>query len=159
MVAAVFHWWNPLFWIARRKMRADAELACDAWAAGQADRRVYAEALLEVCSFHPRRRPAPAVGVIGEGRDAMQERLTMIMRERVPGRLAFGAKLIVALMAIAAVPAWTLGQAAAPVAAPPAADPQVQAIEAQIKALTEKLEAMKALKRAEAQKSAAESAK
>ena len=110
MVAAVLHWWNPLFWLARKKLRADAELACDAWAAGQADRRAYAEALLEVCSFNPRRRPAPAVGVFGEGRP-MQERLTMIMRDRVPCRLAFGAKLVVALMAIAAVPAWTLGQA------------------------------------------------
>jgi len=155
MIASVLHWWNPLFWIARKKMRADAELACDAWAAGQADRRVYAEALLEVCSFHPRRRPVPAVGVIGEGRHAMQERLTMIMRERVPCRLAFGAKLIVALMAIAAVPAWTLGQAAPPAA--PLSDPQSQAIEAQIRALTEKLEAMKAVKRAEAEKQAAES--
>jgi beta-lactamase regulating signal transducer with metallopeptidase domain len=165
MVAAILHWWNPLFWIARKKMRADAELACDAWAAGQADRRVYAEALIEVCSFHPRRRPAPAVGVIGEGRRAMQERLTMIMRDRVPCRLAFGAKLVVALMAIAAVPAWTLGQGA-PVAKPPvpapspsAADPQVQAIEEQIRALSAKLEAIKAAKKAESEKSAVEKLK
>jgi beta-lactamase regulating signal transducer with metallopeptidase domain len=162
MLAAILHWWNPLFWIARKKLRSDAELACDAWAAGQADRRVYAEALLEVCSFNPRRRPAPAVGVIGEGRRAMQERLTMIMRDRGSCRLAFGAKLIVALMAIAAVPAWTLGQGA-PVATPPAAptgpDPQIQALEQQIKALAEKLEAVKAAKRAEANKSALESLK
>src|SRR5262245_63061194 len=95
MVAAVFHWWNPWFWLARKRMRAEAELACDAWATGQADRRAYAEALLEVCSFNPRRRPAPAVGVFGEGRRAMQERLTMIMRDRGPCRLAFGAKLVV----------------------------------------------------------------
>jgi beta-lactamase regulating signal transducer with metallopeptidase domain len=158
MVAAVLHWWNPLFWIARKKMRTDAELACDAWAAGHADRRAYAEALLEVCSFNPRRRPAPAVGVIGEGRRAMQERLTMIMRDRGSCRLAFGAKLVVALMAIAAVPAWTLGQSA-PAESAPAADPQIQAIEAQIKALSEKLEAVKAAKQAEAQKKAAESVK
>jgi len=152
MVAAVLHWWNPLFWVARKKMRADAELACDAWAAGQADRRAYAEALLEVCSFNPRRRPAPAVGVIGEGRRAMQERLTMIMRDRVPCRLAFGAKLVVALMAIAAVPAWTLGPGAEPVAAQSAqSDAQVQELEAQIKALAVKLEALKKEKQAAAE--------
>jgi beta-lactamase regulating signal transducer with metallopeptidase domain len=151
MVAAVLHWWNPLFWVARKKMRADAELACDAWAAGQADRRAYAEALLEVCSFNPRRRPAPAVGVFGEGRRAMQERLTMIMRDRVPCRLAFGAKLVVALMAIAAVPAWTLGPGAEPAAAQSAqSDAQVQELEAQIKALAAKLEAMKSDKAAAA---------
>jgi beta-lactamase regulating signal transducer with metallopeptidase domain len=151
MVAAVLHWWNPLFWVARKKMRADAELACDAWATGQADRRAYAEALLEVCSFNPRRRPAPAVGVFGEGRRAMQERLTMIMRDRVPCRLAFGAKLVVALMAIAAVPAWTLGPGVEPAAAQTAqSDAQIQELEAQIKALHAKLEALKSDKAAAA---------
>jgi beta-lactamase regulating signal transducer with metallopeptidase domain len=160
MVAAVLHWWNPLFWVARKKMRADAELACDAWAAGQADRRAYAEALLEVCSFNPRRRPAPAVGVFGEGRRAMQERLTMIMRDRVPCRLAFGAKLVVALMAIAAVPAWTLGPGVEPAAAQSAAsDEQVKELEAQIKALAAQLEALKSRKAAEAQKADALKAK
>lgn len=170
MVAAVLHWWNPLFWVARRKLRADAELACDAWAAGQADRRAYAEALLEVCSFNPRRRPAPAVGVFGEGRRAMQERLTMIMRDRVPCRLAFGAKLVVALMAVAAVPAWTLGQQGKPeavsgdvylveVVAEEADDEATKEIEAQIRALAQKLEALKAGKQAEAQKKAAEKLK
>ena len=57
MVAAVLHWWNPLFWVARKKLRADAELACDAWAAGQADRRAYAEALLEVVLIQPASPP------------------------------------------------------------------------------------------------------
>jgi beta-lactamase regulating signal transducer with metallopeptidase domain len=169
MVAAVLHWWNPLFWVARKKLRADAELACDAWAAGQADRRAYAEALLEVCSFNPRRRPAPAVGVFGEGRRAMQERLTMIMKDRVPCRLAFGAKLVVALMAVAAVPAWTLGQGKPSVISDDfvievtdrdgADDAQAKEIEAQIKALMQKLEALKASKAAEAQKKATEKLK
>ena len=158
-----------MFWVARKKLRADAELACDAWAAGQADRRAYAEALLEVCSFNPRRRPAPAVGVFGEGRVRMQERLTMIMRDRVPCRLAFGAKLVVALMAVAAVPAWTLGQGkpgsgdaeiVLEVADRDGADDaQAKEIEAQIKALAQKLQALKAAKAAEAQKKAAEKVK
>ena len=178
MVAAVLHWWNPLFWVARKRLRADAELACDAWAAGQADRRAYAEALLEVCSFNPRRRPAPAVGVFGEGRRAMQERLTMIMRDRVPCRLAFGAKLVVALMAIAAVPAWTLGQQGKPdlevvaddevkvfrvieVTEEADADDDAAAreIEAQIKALAQKLAALKAGKKAGVEKSATDKLK
>ena len=159
MAAVVFHWWNPVFWVARRRLRADAELAWDAWAAGQADRRAYAEALLEVCSFNHRRRPAPAVGVSGEGRRAMQERLSMIMRDRVPCRLAFGAKLVVALMAVAAIPAWTLGQQKPTKAE--AADPEVQAIEAQMQALSEKLAAVRAARAAEAEKAraAAEAAK
>ncbi|MBO0699455.1 MAG: hypothetical protein J2P46_13755, partial [Zavarzinella sp.] len=159
MVAAVLHWWNPLFWLARKRLRADAELACDAWATGQADRRAYAEALLEVCSFNPRRRPAPAVGVIGEGRRAMQERLTMIMRDRIPCRLAFGAKLVVALMAVAAVPAWTLGQSDQLAQADdPAAEKQLEEMQAQIKALAAKLEALRAARQAEGQKARANEA-
>jgi len=164
MIAAVLHWWNPLFWLARKKMRADAELACDAWATGQADRRAYAEALLEVCSFNPRRRPAPAVGVFGEGRRAMQERLTMIMRDRGPCRLAFGAKLVVAMMAVAAIPAWTLGQGKPEaieivVDTADGDDTDVKELEAQIKALAQKIEAMKAAKAAEAGKKAADAQK
>lgn len=76
----------------------------------------------------------------------------MIMRENVPCRLAFGAKLTIVLMALAAVPAWTLGQAAP---TPAAGDPQVQAIENQLKALSEKLEAIKAVKKAEGEKAKA----
>lgn len=114
LAAAVMHWWNPLFWLARRQMRFHAELACDAWVTGTLpdDRRAYAEALLEVCARTNRAAaPSPAVGVGGEGRRDFQRRLTMIMRDRVPCRLAAGAKMLVVLAAIAALPAWTLGQA------------------------------------------------
>ena len=154
MLAAVAHWWNPIFWLARRRLRADAELACDEWAAAQADRRAYAEALLAVCSFQPRRRPAPAVGVLGEGKRDMQERLTLIMKPMTPSRAAFAAKLCVCLFGLAAVPAWTLAQAppAKPEQAPAKApvvttDAETQAIEAQIKALTAKLEMIRRARR------------
>ena len=51
MVAAVVHWWNPVFWIVRRQMRVQCELACDAWVTASLPqgRRAYAEALLLVC--------------------------------------------------------------------------------------------------------------
>ena len=115
MMVAVVHWWNPVFWLARQRLRADAELACDQWATTQADRRTYAEALLAVCMFQPRRRPAAAVGVLGEGKREMQERLTQIMRMSSPNRAAFAAKLFVVLFGLASIPALTLGQAPAPV--------------------------------------------
>ncbi len=170
MLAAVAHWWNPIFWLARRRLRADAEWACDEWAAAQADRRAYAEALLAVCSFQPRRRPAPAVGVLGEGKRDMQERLTLIMKPMTPSRAAYAAKLCVCLFGLAAVPAWTLGQAPPPPKPEPAkpADPMVnlenvriqfadaaaeeskatedretKVIQEQIKLLTDKLEAVR----------------
>lgn len=178
MLAAVVHWWNPIFRWTRRRLRADAELACDQWAAMQTDRRTYAEALLTVCAFQPRRRPATAVGVFGEGKRDMQERLTMIMQPTKPSRLAFAAKLCVALFGIAAVPAWTLGQAPAPVKPEKTKpvdvivtdtttaddfttvefftfmeqDAETQLIEAKIKELTAQLEKLKASKAKQGEK-------
>ena len=85
MVAAVLHWWNPLFWVAAQ-MRADAELACDAWAAGQADHGLMPKRLWKFARSTCRRR---AGGERHQGRPgAMQERLTMIMRDRVPCQLS-----------------------------------------------------------------------
>jgi beta-lactamase regulating signal transducer with metallopeptidase domain len=113
LAAAVVHWWNPLFWLARRQLRFHAELACDAWVTGTLPgaRRAYAEALLEVCARSARAAaPSPAVGAGGDGRRDFQRRLTMIMREKSPCRLAAWAKLGVVLLATAALPAWTLGQ-------------------------------------------------
>lgn len=153
MLASILHWWNPVFWIARKRLRNDAELACDAWATGQASPRTYAEALLAVCSFENRRRPTAAVAASGEGRRAMQERLTMIMREGGQCRLAFGAKLVVALMGIAAIPAWTLGQSK-PLVEVRTADPDLEKIESQIKLLQEKLAAVRMAKVEEAKKKA-----
>lgn len=155
MFAAVLHWWNPLFWLARKRLRADAEFACDAWAANLADRRAYAEALLEVCSFQPRHRPAPAVGVIGEGRRTMQERLTMIMKDGKPGRLNMAVKLLVALMAVAAIPAWTLGQGEpvkVTVNVDKTTDADTKKIEEQIQMLQEKLKVLRTAKAAESTK-------
>jgi beta-lactamase regulating signal transducer with metallopeptidase domain len=114
LLAAVIHWWNPLFWLVRRQLRFHAELACDAWVTGTLpdSRRSYAEALLEVCMRTSKAAaPSPAVGAGGDGRNDFQRRLTMIMREQAPCRLAAGAKLCVVLLALAAIPAWTLGQA------------------------------------------------
>jgi beta-lactamase regulating signal transducer with metallopeptidase domain len=114
LAAAVIHWWNPLFWLVRRQLRFHAELACDAWVTGTLPdaRRAYAEALLEVCARSTRAAaPSPAVGVGGDGRRDFERRLTMIMSEKAPCRLAAGARMFVVLLAMAALPAWTLGQA------------------------------------------------
>jgi beta-lactamase regulating signal transducer with metallopeptidase domain len=113
MLAAVVHWWNPLFWLARRQMRLHAELACDAWVTGTfpSARRSYAEALLEVCMRTSRAAPSPGMGVGGEGHRDFEQRLSMIMRERAPGRLPRWARAAIVVMAAAAVPAWTFAHA------------------------------------------------
>jgi beta-lactamase regulating signal transducer with metallopeptidase domain len=182
LAAAVVHWWNPLFWVARRQLRFHAELACDAWVTGTLPgaRRAYAEALLEVCARSARAAaPSPAVGAGGDGRRDFQRRLTMIMSEKAPCRLAAWAKLGVVLLATAALPAWTLGQAKPdpkPTPEKPVeatlkgidldwqieplevqkfvwqqvdAPEDVKALEAKIRELTSKLQMLKALKNTE----------
>ena len=93
LVAGWVWWWNPLYWIARRRLDVEAELACDAWVvwALPGDRMVYAETLLDICaslSTAPAttRDPAPALGVSVSGR-SFERRLTMILRDGVPCRL------------------------------------------------------------------------
>jgi beta-lactamase regulating signal transducer with metallopeptidase domain len=110
LVAGVLYWWNPFFWLARRQMRFHAELACDAWVTGTfpAERRAYAEALLQVCGSTIRATVAPAVGVGGDGRRDFQRRLTMIMREQVPCRSSGRGKLAAVVLALAALPGWVL---------------------------------------------------
>jgi beta-lactamase regulating signal transducer with metallopeptidase domain len=141
LAAAVLHWWNPLFWFARRQLRLQAELACDAWVTGTLPdmRRDYAEALVEVCARSSRAAvPAPAVGARGDGRRDFRRRLTMIMRDQVPCRLAAGARLCVALLMLAALPAWTFGQAQ--VAPAPERPVNIRALDLKnLKALTDKI--------------------
>jgi hypothetical protein len=114
MAAACVWWWNPLFRLARRRIRQYAELACDAWvlAVLPRARRAYAEALLQVCESVTRTvEPAPALGVGGD-RDDFQRRLTMIMRESVACRMPRKSLLAIGILALLIVPGWSLGDTA-----------------------------------------------
>jgi beta-lactamase regulating signal transducer with metallopeptidase domain len=111
MLAACVWWWNPLFRLARRRIRRYAELACDAWVVAVLPkaRRAYAEALLQVCEHVTRAaEPAAALGVGGD-RDDFQRRLTMIMRESVACRVPRKALLAVGVLALLTIPGWSLG--------------------------------------------------
>ncbi|MBI3466919.1 MAG: M56 family metallopeptidase [Planctomycetes bacterium] len=135
LLAGCVWWWNPLFWYVRHQLRENAELACDAlvvWALPDG-RRTYAESLIEVVShFSPVATPAPVLGVNSVARQAFERRLTMILSERVPWKLSVRGLLAIGLLAMVALPGWSLGQvpartpdsaAAAPVNQKPAVDP------------------------------------
>lgn len=100
LLAGLICWWHPLYWFVRRRVRACAEQACDAWAvwAFPARRRDYAESLIDVAARPNVSNPAaPALAVVDGAEQDFQRRLKMIMENRVSRR----GSPVVAVMALA----------------------------------------------------------
>jgi hypothetical protein len=109
MFAVWIWWWNPLCWYVCRQLRINAELACDAWVVSllPADRRAYAEALIDVTHLVSlRAMPVPALGM-GSARQAFERRLTMIMRDRVPCRVPRLGLIGIGLLVLLVLPCWS----------------------------------------------------
>ena len=111
LAAGLIWWWNPVYWIARARLDAEAELACDAWVVWTLpkDRVAYAEVLFDVCallSVSPSMPPLPALGVAGSGR-FFERRLTLILHDHVPCRLSPLGLLGACLLLLFAVPSWS----------------------------------------------------
>ena len=69
LIAGLAWWWHPVYWLTRRRLDAEAELACDEWAVAAIPegRLAYAEALLAVCrSLNSARPPEPALGAAAQ---------------------------------------------------------------------------------------------
>lgn len=111
LATGVIWWWNPCFWFVRRRLRETAEMACDAIALGIGEgRREYAETLLALsCGFQPS-VPKPALGVGADSRSDFERRLTMILTERVSGKLSVPGVFVVASLAAVVLPGWSLAQ-------------------------------------------------
>jgi beta-lactamase regulating signal transducer with metallopeptidase domain len=109
LAGSLIWWWNPVYWLARTRLDAEAELACDAWVVSTLpkDRLAYAEALFSICSsLSMAKAPAPALGAAGSGR-FFERRLTMILHDHVPCRLSPRALLAACLLALFALPSWS----------------------------------------------------
>jgi beta-lactamase regulating signal transducer with metallopeptidase domain len=124
LAAGLLLWWNPVFWFVRRRLRESAELACDALALGALpeERRAYAEMFLELSSGFKSGTPAPVLGMSTGAPSSFERRLTMILSDRVSGKMSFVGLLLVGALAALAVPSWTLGQAGGGAAAQPLTD-------------------------------------
>ena len=114
LAAGLIWWWNPIYWVARARLDAEAELACDAWVvwALPKDRVVYAEVLFDVCallSLAPSTPSLPALGIAGSGR-FFERRLTLILHHQVPCRLSPLGLLGACLFLLLAVPSWSKAQ-------------------------------------------------
>ena len=109
LAAGLFWWWNPLYWLTRNRLDAEAELACDEWAVRvfPDGRLAYAEALLQVCrSLCHDRPPVPALGIAGAGR-FLERRVTMILRDQVSFRASTPVLIGAGLLAVLALPSWS----------------------------------------------------
>jgi len=109
LAAGLVWWWNPLYWLTRARLDAEAELACDAWVvwALPKDRLSYAEVLFDICSTLSLAKPVtPALGVAGSGR-FFERRLTMILHNHVPCRLSPLGLLGACLLVLFALPSWS----------------------------------------------------
>ncbi len=151
LVAGLVWWWNPLFWFVRRRCRESAELACDALAleACPEGRRSYAELLLELSAGLRTSAPAPALGMSAGSTSSFERRLSMILSDRVSGKVSVAGFLAAGFLAIAALPGWSFGQKpdAAPAKTAVQAEPgegataaRLQQIEAELKRLSSLLE-------------------
>ena len=103
MVFQVAHWFNPILWLAFRRMAAARELACDELAlsiSGEAEGRAYGETiikLLETCS-----PPAALPGLVGilEDKNQMFQRIGMIARFKQHSRWSFPGLALAAALAV-----------------------------------------------------------
>jgi beta-lactamase regulating signal transducer with metallopeptidase domain len=115
LIAGLFWWWNPLYWLTRARLDAEAELACDAWVvwALPKDRLAYAETLFDIGSALSRAvTPAPALGAAGSVR-FLERRLTMILHDRVPCRVSPFVLLAAIVLVLLALPSWSAATAPA----------------------------------------------
>lgn len=112
LFATVIFWWHPVVWWARRALRRAEEQCCDAWVVRMLAEhpRVYARALLKTLEFLAGGRvPTPALACAAGATGALKERLTMIMKRRVPrapSRIQIAAAAIVATGALLLFPTW-----------------------------------------------------
>lgn len=108
LVAGWLWWWNPLYWWVCRRLGVEAELSCDAWVVRRypADRRPYAEALLDVCQSLSRPSPTPALGIGGGSSRLVERRLRMILRDPARHSSRLRGVLAALLLATLGLPAW-----------------------------------------------------
>ena len=131
LAACALHWFNPVVWLARREINRSCELACDEAVIRRMDaqrKQQYGNTLIAVAA----NKPAPALSAtMSTEKQAIQERLTAIMRSQNPTRLALLASTLVVLAVIGIVLALGAGRngdeadadALADAAPPPAYEP------------------------------------
>ncbi|HKG93975.1 MAG TPA: M56 family metallopeptidase [Gemmatimonadaceae bacterium] len=128
------HWFNPLAWLAARRLAAECEHACDDAALGSGARAAsYAGTLVAVAAdVREMRFARPAVGTVGMAGSALERRVREILDDRAPRRVPGRAQRVAAAAAAAmlVVPLAALRRAE-PAARPPSTRPALTTAAAQ----------------------------
>jgi bla regulator protein BlaR1 len=100
LVEALF-WFHPLVWWMGARLLDERERACDeeVLALGS-EPQIYAEGILKICEFYLETPLACAAGVTGSN---LKKRIEEIMIHRIARKLETGKKLLLALIAVAAI--------------------------------------------------------
>ncbi|MEC9372336.1 MAG: M56 family metallopeptidase, partial [Planctomycetota bacterium] len=105
LAACALYWWHPVVWWARRRLREEADLCCDAWVTllmpGQ--RRTYAHALLTTKEFLSRRDVSASqfgLSVTTANARRFSRRLTMVMTHRMRPNVSVTGLTLAALVAV-----------------------------------------------------------
>lgn len=107
VVALCTLWWNPVFWFVHRRMREQAELACDAWVVEiyPEERRRYAESLIDAAEGQAfRAGSVPALGATDSNVSTFRRRLEMILRDPVTCHLSPATLAVVTLFTLLVLP-------------------------------------------------------
>jgi bla regulator protein BlaR1 len=99
-VEAVF-WFHPMVWWLGARLMEERELACDEEVLRMGrEPEVYAEGILKICEVYLKSALECVAGVAGAN---LNKRIHAIMTNRIPLRLNFGRKVVLALAGIAAI--------------------------------------------------------
>src|SRR5262249_33664796 len=80
-----WHWFNPVLWLAFRKLRAERELVCDAAVLAclpAGERGTYGTTLLRLASMVTERAPLPGLATVLDPKPKLERRIRMILAYR-----------------------------------------------------------------------------
>ena len=102
ILVRALHWFNPLVWLAMKRLRADRELVCDAMVMARlaADERpVYGNTLIKLLDDFSGAGFCPSLVPVINNKSEIKRRVTMIAKFKTPGRVAVlaSAAVVVAL--------------------------------------------------------------
>ena len=100
----ILHWFNPLVWVAFRRMRLDRELACDAMALSYVkETRPYGETIIKLLEGFGCSARGPSLAGTLEDKNQMKERIHMIANYTKTNRWPAPAMAMLAMLGVVAL--------------------------------------------------------